>query len=587
VTAIDPAVDIPTDHTTAAEQSSSDGSGVEPGGEAPAASSITLEDGSEYLLVNPRDLIIGPNVRTEADLDKDFKGFAKDIGNRGVRAPIIVQRNADGELVVVEGQMRTLAAVDAGKPLVRVLVEPDLAADEKAREITRIVNQLGDNFHRTANTEADEIRATQQLVLNYGVSARALEQLRSIPRKRAQALVSVARSAAASRSVTDGIADLTQAAVFVEFDGDDDAIAVLTECMRKDPARFDHVAQALRDDREETRLRAEVTAQLVEQGLAVIDEPDTYGGPVRPLRELRATEKTQAGTRVSVKRHAKCPGHAAYLEYADKRIEVVYVCTDFREHKHPLLWASTVSTAVEATARGGSWTEEQKAERRTVIRNGKAWDSATTVRRSWLSDFAARKTPPKDAAAWMARMQAEGSPALRAAMEQDHPLAVDLLGLTPKEGRSRYRRAESHPIADAAETATPGRAAMLSLVMLLAAIEESTDRRRTWDTPSREQIAYFTRLAAWGYPPEDVEKLVIAHGHPAETAPVADNPAETDSTVSLAATDSGGTPGDSLDQDPTGDPAHLLSGAQASTPVIDAVTPDDLAGEDDPVALAA
>jgi len=36
--------------------------------------------------------------------------------------------------------------------------------------------------------------------------------------------------------------------------------------------------------------------------------------------------------------------------------------------------------------------EEQKADRRRVIENNKAWRSATTVRRAWLRGFTARKT---------------------------------------------------------------------------------------------------------------------------------------------------------------------------------------------------
>jgi ParB family chromosome partitioning protein len=273
--------------------------------------------------------------------------------------------------------------------------------------------------------------------------------------------------------------------------------------------------------------------------VSVIDEPDSYGGPIRPLSELRASRKTQPGTRLTPSKHAKCPGHAAYLDYSsrrpvDKRVEVVYVCTDYPAYEHPLVWQSTTtagasSSVVGAGTRGGKMTEEQKAARRTVIANGKAWDSATTVRRTWLTGFA-RKTPPKDAAQWRTRMEAEGSPALQAALEKDHPLAVELLGLGAKEGRSRFNRAESHPIADAAATASRARAEMLSLIMLLAAIEDTTDRRRTWETPTREQRDYFAQLAAWGYPLEAVEQLVLGDRQPTGS-PEIDPPTNTEPAV--------------------------------------------------------
>jgi ParB family chromosome partitioning protein len=520
-------------------------SGDESGGEQVVVSSIVLEDGSTYMLVDPNTLIIGPNVRTEADLDKGFKHFAQDVGVRKVKAPIRVQRNAAGELVVIEGKMRVLAAVDKGSKQERVLVEPGLVSEDVEWEIERIIGQLNDNHHRTANTLADEVRATQQL-LELGVSAGALERRRAIPRRHAQNLVKVARSTAASDSVTDGIADLVQAGVFVEFDGDPEAITALTECLRTQPERFDHVAQRLRDDREEARLRAETTARLAEQGVRVIDEPDTYGGPIEPLARLRASRKTKPGVRLTPARHAKCPGHAAYLDYssrrpADERVEVVYVCTDYREHQHPLLWqSSTTPTTVAGSGqqRGGKMTDEQKVYRRTVVANGKAWDTATTVRRAWLKAFA-RKTPPKDAVQWRTAMEAEGSPALQTALDKDHPLATKLLGLAAKEGRSRYSRSVRHPIADAAATATKARAEMLSLIMLLAAIEDTTDRRRTWETPSREQRAYFTQLAAWGYPLEPVEQLVLGDTQPTGAKPASDSPVDAQPAIGEPSSESG------------------------------------------------
>jgi ParB family chromosome partitioning protein len=48
-------------------------------------------------------------------------------------------------------------------------------------------------------------------------------------------------------------------------------------------------------------------------------------------------------------------------------------------------------------------TEEQKAERKTLIANNKAWDWAETVRREWLGEFLTRKTLPKDAPQFIAR----------------------------------------------------------------------------------------------------------------------------------------------------------------------------------------
>jgi hypothetical protein len=75
----------------------------------------------ELLQVDPRTLIVGVNTRHDVQLDRYF---VRDIADRGVREPITVQRRGDGALVVRKGQRRTLAAVQAGLPLVRVLLEP-------------------------------------------------------------------------------------------------------------------------------------------------------------------------------------------------------------------------------------------------------------------------------------------------------------------------------------------------------------------------------------------------------------------------------------------------------------------------------
>src|SRR4051812_16036156 len=74
----------------------------------------------ELLQADPRELIVGPNVRGQVVLDQ---GFVRSIRERGVREPIQVRRRAgDGALVVRKGKRRTLVAVEAGLDWVRVLV---------------------------------------------------------------------------------------------------------------------------------------------------------------------------------------------------------------------------------------------------------------------------------------------------------------------------------------------------------------------------------------------------------------------------------------------------------------------------------
>ncbi|MGH3909499.1 MAG: ParB N-terminal domain-containing protein, partial [Pseudonocardiaceae bacterium] len=121
----------------------------------------TPADEEEVLWVDPRELIIGDNVRTDIRLEL---GFVADIKDRGVRQIIPVHRDEHGRLVLLTGQKRVLAAIEAGLDRVRVLVEPPPNAGEHDQRIARILEQLGENEHRAAISDADDARATQQLL---------------------------------------------------------------------------------------------------------------------------------------------------------------------------------------------------------------------------------------------------------------------------------------------------------------------------------------------------------------------------------------------------------------------------------------
>jgi hypothetical protein len=60
-------------------------------------------------------------------------------------------------------------------------------------------------------------------------------------------------------------------------------------------------------------------------------------------------------------------------------------CVHPRIHGHTDLNSRTPSS-------GGAMSDEQKAERRTVVANKEAWRSAEKVRRAWLRDFLTRRT---------------------------------------------------------------------------------------------------------------------------------------------------------------------------------------------------
>jgi ParB family transcriptional regulator, chromosome partitioning protein len=465
--------------------------------------------------VNPNTLIIGTNIRSNPDVPK---WFVDDIEERGVRQPIPVRGEPDN-YVVRTGQRRTLAACEAWaralakgqQPrLVPVWVEPDLITDEATAEIDRIIDQLGENEHRLANSDADEARATQQL-MDLGLSAGQIAKRRHIATKRVKTAVQVAKSTTAMDLLNKGlIEDITQAVVIADFGDDQDAVQQLTAVATTKPEQFDHIAQQLRDAREETRIRAELAAQLVEQGVTVIERPASlHDGPIRKLSDLRPTTESKSGTELTAEAHKDCPGHAAFVGNAGtwrpvaERWAIYYVCTDPKAHGHTDRYTLTLTSGRQS----GPMTTEQKAERKKVVANNKAWRSAETVRLKWLKNFLHRKSAPKNAVAWVATMLAEGSHPMRKAMENDHELAIDLLGMPKPDVPSYYRRT-AHPITTAIENATPARANVLLLALVVAALEKSVGTH-TWKGATSEAKAYFRQLESWGYALSDVERLVI------------------------------------------------------------------------------
>jgi ParB family chromosome partitioning protein len=465
----------------------------------------------ELLQVDPRTLIVGVNTRHDVQLDRYF---VRDIADRGVREPVTVQRRGDGALVVRKGQRRTLAAVEAGLPLVRVLLEPAPEPEDSdtAGRIECIIDQLGENQHRAALTEADEVRAHQQL-LDLGLTAGQIARRTHTPTTRVRVTTAVARSQLASAIITKYDLTLDQAAVIAEFDtgteADTEAVKLLTVTAQSDPERFAHVAQRLRDDRDDARLVEQRTTELTTAGVRVIDA-DTDGAV--SLQRLRPSSSDPSGTELTEDAHASCPGHAAHVEThrswdGTRTMCTTYLCTDPGTHGHAPRWDSALSSGT--SRQPGPMSEAEKAQRRRVIANNKAWDSATTVRRDWLRHFLGRKSAPKDAAQFIALTLGTGSHDIRKAMESGHPTACTLLGLPTAQPYS----GKPGPLAEAAEGATATRATMLSLAVLLGGFEDGTSRN-SWRNPTPDTRHYLRALHTWGYPLSDVEQLVLTpEGH--------------------------------------------------------------------------
>ncbi|MDT7786925.1 MAG: ParB family transcriptional regulator, chromosome partitioning protein, partial [Pseudonocardiales bacterium] len=293
-----------------------------------------------------------------------------------------------------------------------------------------------------------------------------------------------------------------------EFDDDPDAVKALVTAA-KSGENTAHIAQRLRDQRDTARAIETLTAQLTEVGVPVIAEPPYDEKTIRRLDHLR-----HDGQPLTPDTHAACPGHAAYVKraYGQEKAEAVYVCVHPRIHGHTDLNSRTPSNS------GGAMTDEQKAERRTVVANNEAWRSAEKVRRAWLTDFLTRRTPPKGTAAFLATVLLHDPHALSRACGNGHHRARELfrLGhLTDETDAPETRRGRRTP-ADLLDNATEARALVVTLGLVLSAHEDvwTTD---TWRRPSTADARYLMFLTANGYTPAQVEQRVLGAPIPAPT----------------------------------------------------------------------
>jgi ParB family chromosome partitioning protein len=353
----------------------------------------------ELLQLDPRTLLIDLNIRSFTDLDKDFLASVRDLG---VLVPIVaVPVSGSDQVRVRYGHRRALAAIEADLTTVPVYV----VAEDKADEVGRIVAQWAENEHRTGLSTADKIGAVEQLAA-FGLSPHQIAKRTRSPRASVDAALASAGSELARAATSRyGFLTLDQAATVAEFDTDPDTVKALVAAARD--GGFEHVAQRARDDRARQAERDELLASLAGQGLVVIDLPSYADQTIKSLLELSAAP---GGDPLAVKAHPRCPGAVVWVGSDWRGLRPTHGCLKWQTHGHH------DRTHLPAGA-AGPMTEKQKAERALTIENNKAWRSAETVRREWLSVLCSRRTPPKGSAGFVAGRLALGGHVLRRAME--------------------------------------------------------------------------------------------------------------------------------------------------------------------------
>jgi ParB family chromosome partitioning protein len=437
----------------------------------------------EYL--DPTTLVIEANVRFAPEMDKDDKELVESIKQVGVLEPVVARRDDTGTVTVRMGQRRTIAAREAGVASIPVFVTD--AADDTAR---RIIEQLAENDHRKALTGAEHVAAFQQLAFE-GLSVASIAKQTRHTSKTVKDALAVADNVGASEAIAKHDLTLDQAAALIEFEGDADTVNDLIEVATDSPEQFAHATQRARDEKRLATIRAAATADLIERGFIVLDrEPGYYDTDYTPLRDLL----TKDGEKVTEADIAEIDGRAGFVRvyFTSEEATILYYLADPKAaglHKD------------RGNAPSGPMTDEQKAERKTLIANNKAWASAETVRREWLASFLSRKTLPKDSGAVIAKGLTAYRSLTGTAIEKGNQLAHQFFGI----GRADYWGPDK---LSQLVTETPTKAQHIILAVVLGGFESAISKE-TWRHPSAPMRDYFQHLTGWGYVLSEVEQLVI------------------------------------------------------------------------------
>jgi ParB family chromosome partitioning protein len=467
---------------------------------APAATGVDL------VHVPAADVMIEDNVRTAADLDPAFLASVK---HHGVLLPTIGYRNADGAVVVRDGQMRVLAAREAGTAV------PVFITERGDSTAARIAEQLVANERRVGLTDADRLQAYRQLELE-GLSATAIAKETGTKRGTVKATLAVAKSEAATKAVTDSALTLDDALLFAEFQDDPEAIAELQGCVDEGYAEeLPFTAERIRQDRQGKADMARITGEWEAKGVRVVTTEDDY----TTLTSLTdAEDDAEDRPILDPEAHATgCAGHAVFLQAWGEHTAVA-VCTTPEAHhvKYPRYSFSTAPAAELTEEEAAEQKEAEKAARRELIANNKAWDAADTLRTEFVKSLLQRKALPKDWTMFAAvagtrhgwTMRADNSGGVR-----------DLLSIESGTGYGADTVAtwvEQHP----------AKAPHVALAVVLSAFENAANRE-WWRRPTTEGAAYLNQLAAWGHRLTDVEKIAAGiQPEPVDQAEDADTAAE-------------------------------------------------------------
>ena len=467
------------------------------------------------LQVDPGTLVLDDNIRADAQLDDVF---VASIEANGVMVPLQVRQDPLGQLLIIDGQRRYLAATRTAQATVPVIVVAGIGDDGD-----RITNQWILNEHRSALTTAERAAAVEQLSL-FGRSPAAIAKKLGATREEVDAALVVAEAPQMLQALgAEPTLDLVTAAKLAEFADDAEALEELAEAAKDAPDYFEHALQRARQNRAVEQARAAKVAELEADGVRVVTMVDgDASGIGTKVSELSASPyvDTQPPA-LTAEEHATCP-HRAFLVQAwwwnglntkEPTTDVEERCLDREAAGHHLRFVKEGSAAdldEEAAAAAKS------AERKHVRDQNAASDAAQEVRRRfivdqllWERDPKGRMTKVPDGAVQHVAAVIEANAAAVSGYEAGNLLSEWAKGkTTPPPGSSR-------PVAERA------------LLRRVLAAGEACLPRDFWrqvpkpyfyDDGAPVTVQHLRQLEAWGYGLAPVEREYLTAWDAAVTA---------------------------------------------------------------------
>lgn len=427
--------------------------------------------------LDPSTLNVETNVRAEVTLDKEF---TDSISANGVIVPIVGWRDSDGTVHVRYGQRRTRAAQTVGLATVPVYIVPIDEADTAQR----IVEQLVENDQRADLTTTERVEAWRALELE-GLSIATIAKRTGTKRATIKTGLSVAASDTGTRLIGEVGLNLDQAATLIEFEDDPAVVDSLTRTATENPGYFAIAVEKERHAREDRAAREAAEQTEAAKGHRILSSAPGWdeAQPYR-LRDLLTAEGTCATA-------ADIEGKEGVAVHVSTNWERKTVVSHYVDDPEAL---GLIRDGRAATK--GPMTDEQKAERKTLIANNKEWDAAETVRREWLASLISRKTLPKNAAQVIATALTDGRYAVSAALSHGNSLAKTLLGLEDSHTVDLTAHIDAHPT----------KAVHVSLAIVLGGLEEATSRE-SWRHPKKDTARYLATLGEWGHTLSPVERI--------------------------------------------------------------------------------